>query len=525
MTRAPSRPGRPERQSTRAGSVLRGAACLVVALSVSACQVRKADAPPLAGPSELGTSITVQATPDVLNQDGASQALVAVQARDADGRPIRDLILRLEILVGGVLADFGLLSARTVVTGADGRATATYTAPPPPPESVDTLTIVTVMATPIGSNFANAVPRSVNIRLVPPGIILPPNGTPVPRFTYSPQPVEEGTPVEFDASTSLDDGTIVAYQWDFGDGNTGTGVRRTHTFARSGTFNVTLTVRDDRNLQASTTQAVSVQSTSNPSASFTRSPASPAVGEDVFFNGSASTAAPGRRIVSHNWTFGDGSTGSGQLTTHAYGAVGSYTATLTVTDDIGKSGTASALVTVVEVTRPIAVFVFSPASPTVNVPVNFDATQSTAPSGRTITSYEWTFGDGTTGTGVLTTHAYSQPASYAVVLKVTDSSGVTGTSTRTVVVSTGTNPTAEFTFSPDPGTAGSPMFFDASASSASGGATIVSYRWNFGDGTVVTGGRTITHAFAAAGTYSVTLTVTDSAGLQGTVSKAVIVDP
>ena len=55
-----------------------------------------------------------------------------------------------------------------------------------------------------------------------------------------------GVPVTFDGSGSTDpDGTIVSYDWDFGDGNTGTGVSPTHTYTAAGIYNVTLTVTDD----------------------------------------------------------------------------------------------------------------------------------------------------------------------------------------------------------------------------------------------------------------------------------------
>src|SRR5262245_30456231 len=84
----------------------------VGALLVSACTVKEAEGPRLTGPSELGTSITVLANPDVLTQDGFSQSRIVIQARDAAGLPIRDLAVRIEINVQGVRMDFGRLSAR-----------------------------------------------------------------------------------------------------------------------------------------------------------------------------------------------------------------------------------------------------------------------------------------------------------------------------------------------------------------------------------------------------------------------------
>src|SRR3954470_7511354 len=104
---------------------------LAVALAAG-CTMKNQDAPPLTGPSELGTSINVSVTPDILQQDGASQSLVTITARDSNGLPYKNLSLRSEIEVGGVHVDFGSLSARNLVTDSSGRATLVYTAPSSP---------------------------------------------------------------------------------------------------------------------------------------------------------------------------------------------------------------------------------------------------------------------------------------------------------------------------------------------------------------------------------------------------------
>ncbi len=81
------------------------------------------DAPPLAGPSEFSQSITITVSPDVLPQDGASQSFITVTARDANSNPMRNVTVRTETRVDGTPVDFGMLSARSVVTGSDGKAT------------------------------------------------------------------------------------------------------------------------------------------------------------------------------------------------------------------------------------------------------------------------------------------------------------------------------------------------------------------------------------------------------------------
>ena len=129
-------------------------------LALAACTMKKQEAPPLTGPSEFATSITIQAAPDVITQDGASQSLITITARDPFGQPLRNVTLRVETFVNGTRVDFGTLSARTVVTGSDGRATLTYTAPAGTVGGTDQ--VVEIAATPIGSDFNNAVARTMS---------------------------------------------------------------------------------------------------------------------------------------------------------------------------------------------------------------------------------------------------------------------------------------------------------------------------------------------------------------------------
>jgi PKD repeat protein len=76
----------------------------------------------------------------------------------------------------------------------------------------------------------------------------------------------------------------------------------------------------------------------NPTAAFEFSPAEPLPGSTVRFNASASRAAPGRSIVSYQWDFGDGASGTGVQASRPYPIAGSYNVTLVVTDDAGRVG-------------------------------------------------------------------------------------------------------------------------------------------------------------------------------------------
>jgi len=125
-----------------------------------------------------------------------------------------------------------------------------------------------------------------------------------------------------------------------------------------------------------------------------------------------------------------------------------------------------------------------------------------------IVSFAWRFGDGATGAGLAPTHVYATPGSFAVELTVVDDGGARGSVSRTVDVTDGTNlpPVASFTAECN----GSTCTFDASSSWDPDGQ-IASYNWNFGDGPDGFGHH-VTHTYAAAGTYNVTLTVIDNYG-------------
>ena len=317
--------------------------CLVAATLVTAsCTMKNQEAPPLTGPAEFGTSVTVSVTPDVLAQDGASQSVVTVMTRDSNGQPLANIPMRAEILVGGQVADFGTLSAKSIVSGPNGRTTLVYTAPA---NLSGVESLIDIAVTPLSSSYGDQVPRSATIRLVPPGVVVPPSGL-SPAFTISPENPLQGQDVLFSARTSTApaNNPIAEYRWDFGNGSTGTGVEATTAYATPGTYFPRLTVRDGQGRSASTTRTVVVGQSTAPTASFTFSPTDARVNEAVHFNASRSIAGPGREIVSYRWDYGDGSGDSGLQVAHAFSATRTYTVTLTVTDDLGRSSSTSSTV-------------------------------------------------------------------------------------------------------------------------------------------------------------------------------------
>jgi PKD repeat protein len=243
---------------------------------------------------------------------------------------------------------------------------------------------------------------------------------------------------------------------------------------------------------------------------------------DVTFDASRSTDSDGR-IANYAWNFGDGSQGTGAVVKHEFKSVGTFVVTLTVTDDRGQSASLSQNVAVASTANPKPDFVISPAAPSVNEKIFFNAAMSTADVGRTIERYDWDFGSGRQDSGMLVSQVYTQPGSYTVVLTVTDDAGNKGSTSKTVSVGAG-GTSASFSYLPTAPAGISIVYFDAAASKGTGGIT--SYSWNFGDSTPLGTGVSPSHQFCAATgfvdrVFIVALTVTDSTGATSTTAKDV----
>lgn len=522
---------------------------VALALSGAACTMNQSEAPALTGPSDFAKSLSVTATPDTIALGGfgtpfGQSSRIEVKLLDESGRGVGRQDIRLEIFVGSTLQDCGTLTSHIITTVSDGTAAALFFAPGTPlPQSCSGYTPgndITIQATPVGTNFQTSISRRATIRMVPQGVILPPPGTPTPKFTISPTPVKANTPVTFDASASMPgaNATQLTYSWNFGDGSTGSGVRDDHDFGTTGTFSVTLTVTNERGISAAITQSVVVVAATGGDsatiATFTFSPLTPSALQPVFFNASGSSATTGNTLTTYAWNFGDGTllTGSTFSATHTFAAAGTFTVSLTVTDNSGKTGTVATPVTVAAAGAGslTADFSISPTDPRSGQLVSFNANLSLPVA--SITSYDWDFGDGTVvngQTGFLIDHTYFTPTgnTYNIRLTVHDNTGRVATAVKSLTILAGTDPTASFTISQSPTSVGTLITFDGAQSTASGAKTIVRYTWNFGDGSAIVSTvspvTTTTHSYAATGTYTIRLTVIDSAGLSGATTRTLLV--
>ena len=277
-----------------------------------------------------------------------------------------------------------------------------------------------------------------------------------------------------------------------------------------------------------------------PTAAFAFLPLAPQLMELVAFD-ATTTSRLGVRCedaCTYAWDFGGEGTATGRVVTHRFQAAATYPVRLTVTDQGGAVATSTQNVAVVRGTLPTATFTFSPTTPGQFETVHFTAAESVAAAGRTIASYRWNFGDGSTASGVTASHAYqsigdgtsARSQTYTVTLTVTDSAGLENSINQDVAVTSGV--TATFTSS-NPLDLSLQVAFNAEESRGSsngfGGRNVISkYIWHFGipsEGStlVETSSPITTKTFPAAATYTITLTVEDSAGRRETTNASLAV--
>ena len=153
----------------------------------------------------------------------------------------------------------------------------------------------------------------------------------------------------------------------------------------------------------------------------------------------------------------------------------------------------------------------------------FDARGSTDENAATLT-YSWNFGNGT-GTGPLPTRTYTSANTYTVTLTARDEWGDVGTATATVTIVEPPGNQAPNPVLNPPACSGLSCNFSGVGSSDPNTGDTITYRWDWGDGTAVSTTTSPAHTFPAAGTYTVTLTVTDGWGKASSTTRAVTVSP
>jgi PKD repeat protein len=151
-----------------------------------------------------------------------------------------------------------------------------------------------------------------------------------------------------------------------------------------------------------------------------------------------------------------------------------------------------------------------PYSAETNKMIQFNSTGSKDDLHGKIDFYRWNFGDGSSEIIKQSpTHAYSKKGTYNVTLTVIDNNGSSGSDTATVFISLGENdPPVAIALVPSTGTVAESILLSSQGTIDPDG-DILSYFWNFGDGTNSTE-KNPTHIYQSSGTYIVTLKVSDA---------------
>jgi len=342
----------------------------------------------------------------------------------------------------------------------------------------------------------------------------------------------EGSPVTLSGAGSSDpDGDVLTYAWDFGDGTTGTGATPQHTYADNGNYVVTLTVSDPAGAEATATTSVTVFNVNPTVNAFSGA----SILAHQTYAGGGSFTDPG----SDSWTatvdYGDGDgaqplalSGTGFNLSHTYDHAGTFTITVTVTDDDGGSASKTATVTVTNAAPSVAAF----AGASLLLHETYAASGSFTDPGPDSWTATVDYGDGSgaqplalSGKSFSLSHLYAAAGTYTVTVTVTDDGGLSGTQTATVTVTNvapSVNAFAGATLLPGESYAATGSFADPGNDDWT--ATV-----NYGDGSgthpLALSGKSfsLSHTYAAAGSYTVTVTVTDDGGLSGSRTATVTV--
>ncbi|HXL14850.1 MAG TPA: PKD domain-containing protein, partial [Methylomirabilota bacterium] len=329
---------------------------------------------------------------------------------------------------------------------------------------------------------------------------------PTAQFSGSPTNGQTPLTVQFTDQSTAGSALITSWHWTFGDGGTSTAPSPSHTYVDAGSYTVSLTVTTSAGQDTQTkTSYVNASSPIFPTALFSGSSTSgPAPLMVQFTDQSTSGSSP---ITSWSWSFGDGGTSTAQNPGHTYTAAGTYTVSLTVASTSG-SDTESKSGYITVFVLPAANFSGSPQSGPAPLVVQF--TDQSNPGSSPISSWFWSFGDGSTSTAQNPSYMYTAAGNYTVSLKVMTSAGQdTQTKTNYVAVGSPVPPTAQFSGSPTSGAA--PLMVQFTDQSTAGGSPITSWFWSFGDGSTSTA-QNPSYMYTISGSYTVSLTVQSASG-------------
>jgi len=313
-----------------------------------------------------------------------------------------------------------------------------------------------------------------------------------------------GNSFVFTNTTSISSGTLT-YLWKFGDGNTATTTNATHTYAAPGTYTVKLIATSGNGCIDSTSQNVTINV--KPTPDFTVNNAGQCLQGNNFVFTNTSSISSGS--ITYLWNFGDGGSATTLSASHSYTVAGNYQVKLITTSNNGC---------VDSITRNVVVYAQPSgliSTPSSTIICQGSSVTLTVSGGNT---YQWLLGGviipGATGPS----HTATQPGQYSV--QIISSNNCQSTSTNTITLSLVQKPTPDFSFSGS--CAGfSTLFNNSSITSSSG---VVTYAWNFGDGSTSTL-ISPSHIYTNTGSFTASLLVTPVAcpSLSASVSKPITI--
>ena len=238
------------------------------------------------------------------------------------------------------------------------------------------------------------------------------------------------------SATGLDpDGGRVTYMWEFGDGTRSFSRAARHTYDTPGTYTATVTATDREGKEGTDTVEIEVAGNQPPTVTATADPATGTAPLKVRFRATGTDPDGRANRIQYAWDFGDDGTSFERNPRHTYTVPGTYTATVTATDEDGEEATDEVEVVVANPpgnTAPTVQAAADPRSGTAPLRVRFTSSQRDADGDRL--SSVWDFGNGVKAGGRNATYTYTQPGVYDAVVTVTDPDGATGTATVRVTV-------------------------------------------------------------------------------------------
>jgi gliding motility-associated-like protein len=309
-----------------------------------------------------------------------------------------------------------------------------------------------------------------------------------------------GNTLTFTDQSSIINGTIVEWKWDFADFSPietyTTTTNPTHTFLTAGTYRVTLVVKNASGCTA--THFFDVVVGNRPVPNFVL-PGNVCLPSPAVFNNTSTVSGGG--TMTYLWSFGDASPTSTDVNpSHIYSTTGPFNVTLTAS--LGTCSMSIVKEIFLLFNNPVALATAASSSNCLNTNTVF--TGSGTAVSQTIQTWSWTFGDGGTSAIQNPTHLYATAGTFNVNLTITTNTGCVGTVPTTVSINP--LPTASFTVGARLCEAQAVTFSDVSVPNA---GNIIEWQWNFGDGNqlISSNSNPVNHTYLTAGNYTVTLIV------------------